>query len=480
MGTPAQLYQAIQPMMKTAAPEDIRQALVNLLDLFPDFAQGHNDLGVLSFQAGEKDLARRHYEKAAHLEPDNIIYQKNLADFFYVELHQVDEALRIYVKVLELKPDDIETLLVTGHICVALHKFEDAIVFYRRVLEIEPGQATAREYLEKLESREHVTAAAFDPDAYYQEALDLAGAKNTAAAMDKLKTIVEQCPDHALAHNDLGVLEYQNGQKEMAIQHYQKAHQLQPANVVFSKNLADFLYVEQGRIEEALQLYVDILGKEPADTETLLMTGRICAGLQKFEDARDFYQRVLEIEPWNKDAATLLDQLSAMPKENSMPSPVSDNDSYANAQMLANTGQTDEAIRVLENLSLSQPDNALVHNDLGVLYLQSGQSEKTLQHYERASTLEPQNTVYKKNLADFYWVKLGRLEDALKTYVEILETQPEDIETLMSLGNVCVALQRYADARVFFDRILEIEPWNADAGEKLNEIDQLNTMAQTG
>ena len=40
MVSPAQIYRAIQPMMKTAEPQDISQTLARILELFPDFAQG--------------------------------------------------------------------------------------------------------------------------------------------------------------------------------------------------------------------------------------------------------------------------------------------------------------------------------------------------------------------------------------------------------------------------------------------------------
>ena len=480
MVAPAQLYQAIQPMMKTADPQDIRQALINFLELLPDFARGHNDLGVLCYQAGEKEKARRHYEKAANLEPGNIIFQKNLADFLYVELNLVEEALRIYVQVLELKPDDVETLLVTGHICVASHKFEDAISFYRRVLEIDPSHTTAREYLDKLETRGRLTTEQSDPEAFYAEASHLANSNNPSAAIDKFKEMVARFPDHALAHNDLGVLLYQSGQKDSAGEHYEKARRLQPENMTFAKNLADFYFVEQGRIEDALQIYVDILAKEPADIETLLMTGRICASIDKCDDARVFYERALEIEPWNNDAAELLGKLNSASSAEPVCQLEADTGSHSRAQELASNGQTEEAIEVLENIVAGQPGNALAHNDLGVLYVQGGQSEKALQHYERASQLAPGNTIFKKNLADYYWVKMGRLEDALKSYVAILEVAPENVETLLSLGNVCNAMQQFEDARVFFERVLEIEPWNADAGDKLTELDNLNKLSQTG
>jgi cytochrome c-type biogenesis protein CcmH/NrfG len=65
----------------------------------------------------------------------------------------VEDALKLYVDVLAIEPEDVETLLITGHICVSLHKFDDAKVFYNRVLEIEPWNKDVRQNLETLESK---------------------------------------------------------------------------------------------------------------------------------------------------------------------------------------------------------------------------------------------------------------------------------------------------------------------------------------
>jgi Flp pilus assembly protein TadD len=210
------------------------------------------------------------------------------------------------------------------------------------------------------------------------------------------------------------------------------------------------------------------------------MTGRICDSLQRFDDARVFYGRVLEIEPWNQDAGALLEKSGQAAATSTPPAADRTPATYQKAQELASAGRHQEAVEVLETLIGNEPDDALAHNDLGVLYLQTGEPEKAQRHYERACGLAPENTTFKKNLADYYWVQMGRMEDALKAYVEILEILPEDIETLMSLGNVCSALQRFEDARVFFERVLEIEPWNAEAGEKLAEMDGMKPVAQTG
>ena len=139
--------------MNTLTPSEVIVELERLVERYPDFAAGHNDLGVLYYQTGNKEKAWSHYQQATRLQPDNMTLQKNLADFLFVELGRTEEALQIYMNVLKVNPDDVETLLITGHICVAVKKFNDAQDFYRRVLELEPGNQDAGTNLEALLNR---------------------------------------------------------------------------------------------------------------------------------------------------------------------------------------------------------------------------------------------------------------------------------------------------------------------------------------
>jgi len=100
---------------------------------------------------------------------------------------------------------------------------------------------------------------------------------------------------------------YRAGDKNLALDHYEKAVQLDPNNTTFQKNLADFYCIEQGQFEKAMRIYVKILENTPQDVETLMAVGYICESLNKFDDARDFYRQILYIEPWNLEARQKLD-----------------------------------------------------------------------------------------------------------------------------------------------------------------------------
>ena len=143
---------------------------------------------------------------------------------------------------------------------------------------------------------------------------------------------------------------------------------------------------------------------------------------------------------------------------------------YENAQQLAEAGREAEAISELERLIERYPDHALAHNDLGVLYFRIGEKEKTLRHYEQAALLVPENTTFQKNLADFYCVEMSELEKGLKIYLKVLEANPNDVEILLILGDICAAIEKREDARFFYNRVLELEPWNLDGQKKLDAL----------
>ncbi len=510
--SPDEIYQCFQTIINNGNDNVAIWILQKLVEFYPDYAIAHNDLGVLYYNRGDQETALNHYEKAAQLKPENITFQKNLADFYYVEQGRVEDALKIYVEVLTSHPEDLDVLLVTGHLCAALSRFEDAKVFYKRILEIEPWNSEAKENLEKLENNkksipglsanfqknnnhmqypENMECSEKTPEELYENAQSVVSTGQGSDAIRALEDLLKFYPDYAIAHNDLGVLYYNAGNKETALNHYEKAAQLQPENKIFQKNLADFYYVELHRVEDAMRIYLKVLENDPADIESLLITGHLCVSLNKFEDAVIFYNCVLEIEPWNLDARENLDKLEGkrnvsiddvadvLGNENMHQSQtgnfsagVTPEKMFENAQAMVSAGDTEGAIEVLEGLVKKCPDNAIAHNDLGVLCYKRGDKEKALTHYEKAVQLQPVNTTFQKNLADFTYVVMCRAEDAMKIYVRVLEKAPDDVETLLSCGRLCADYHQIDDAKIFYNRVLNIEPWNSDASESLDNLDQ--------
>ncbi len=132
----------------------------------------------------------------------------------------------------------------------------------------------------------------------------------------------------------------------------------------------------------------------------------------------------------------------------------------------------EDAIKALEAFIQRHPDFAPAYNNLGVIYYETGDREKALSFYKKAVELEGNNRDFLKNLADFYLAEEGRIEDALRLYIKALEVDNEDVEIYLILGNICAQMNNLDDARFFYDRALEIEPWNLNAMDNLDYLEE--------
>lgn len=495
-------YERIVSLIRDMEPEEAIQQILNFLKVYPEFAQAHNDAAVIFYQSGNPLKALAHHEKAHKLDPRNITFRKNLADFYCIELDWVDDAIQMYLEILKDNPFDVETLNALGAINQRAGRRSQARQYYTRALQQSPLSTEARQALQQLgpallppdagrpaplQTPVHEDAIAPSriaattyrpepppsPEQRYRSAADLAGAGRPDEAVRALEILVSDHPDFAMAHNDLGVLKQQQGDLAGSRHHHEEAVRLQPANPTFQKNLADLLYIGCREKEKALQIYVQLLFLSPQDQEILKAIAHICLESGKLDDARIFIERLLAINPLDNDAREALSLLGGPGK---LPQPEvsrTADELHAEAMRLANEGQGREAAAILEKLVMQYDDNALGHNDLGVLRYQLGDKEGARRAYERAVELQPANANFRKNLADLYFTDFGMTDEAIRIYLELFREQPRDIETLAGLGHICATISRPEEAKSFYRRALEIEPWNIDTRNALQELERI-------
>ena len=114
------------------------------------------------------------------------------------------------------------------------------------------------------------------------------------------------------------------------------------------------------------------------------------------------------------------------------------------------------------------PQSGLAYNDLSFLFYLKGEKGRALNCYRKAIELDPNLPVAMKNLADFYLVEEGKVQEALAIYNRLLKNCPEDTEALLALGFISIKTNRPGEALSFYKRVLEIDPDNPTANEFLN------------
>jgi len=341
--------------------------------------------------------------------------------------------------------------------------------------------------------------------------------ENVKTAIIEVRTFLKIYPDTPIACNDLGVLYQRDGEKLLALACYEKANRLQPGAPDTVKNLAEFYFVELGWADDAILMLTELLRSAPEDCDLLTKLGIISEKVGRNEEATVFYSRVLELEPYNHEVKDALARLGGKPLQSppipaapepepicppsvppagqsgqleeilaglrkkmglsetetaqpATPAETTTENLLAEARECAEAGNPEAAAAKLERLITAEPENALAHNDLGVVYTTMDRPDKACLHHENAVRLHPSNLVFRKNLAALYYSLLGRTDEAIGIYTALLKEQPDDVETLTALAIIAKNNHLRDQARTFIGRVLNLEPWNNDAREFLATI----------
>ena len=379
-----------------------------------------------------------------------------------------------------------------------------------------------------------VPAASYEAQNAYRRLQLCMETDDTRLAIVEIKTFLKMYPDLALACNDLGVLYAKTGEKLLALACYEKANRLQPGTPVIVKNLAEFYFIELGWTDDAILMLTELLKSHPDDLDLLLLLGTISWKIHRDQEARTFFRRVLELQPGNQEAQLALHQLEGdIPAAEYAPAPAlvtpsavaptpqlqtippvqqtsaaaqqgssldeilarlratvaappaasqdpaataaqpavqSAEQLYHQAQQLVQRGEDAAGLAALEHLVAEHPTYAIAHNDLGVLYTRQGPLDLACKHHELAVRFEPGNSLFKKNLAALYYSLCGRTDEAVEIYTGLIREYPADCEVLTALAIISNNNNLKEQARIFIKRVLDFEPWNADARQFLAEL----------
>lgn len=172
------------------------------------------------------------------------------------------------------------------------------------------------------------------------------------------------------------------------------------------------------------------------------------------------------------------------------------------ARSYLDVGQLETALKLLRDLAASNPDHAEVFRRLGETLARGGRSDLAARAYARAVTLEPFDVSTRRALAESLLLA-GDVSGADHEVTQVLDADPDDVDALVIqaavllrrgdvddairqletvtalrgdhvagqywLGEALMTRQRYGQAVVVFERLLELQPNFASARRQLQE-----------
>lgn len=145
---------------------------------------------------------------------------------------------------------------------------------------------------------------------------------------------------------------------------------------------------------------------------------------------------------------------------------------YGEARKLVEAKKFEDSITALKALLETFPEYAAPHNDLAVVYFQTGNKSEALRHLEQAAKLDPHNFNTLRNLGDVY-LATGHMEEALATYERVTQGEPRNADAWLLCASLNCQLGRIDDARESLNRTLEINPEHPAVGQLLKAINLL-------
>ncbi len=213
-----------------------------------------------------------------------------------------------------------------------------------------------------------------------------------AGQPDKAIPLFHQClrsdPTNAAAHFELAKLYHQGQNFPMALDHARQAAN-KGKDVIWYRFLLADLHQQNLQHNEAIAVYRGIINKWPERHEvyfdlanTLAYTDQVGEAVKVYADMEKRFGLSEEI---------IMHQFG----------------------MLAGSGRTEEAEKLVKRAILAHPDQASYQGLLGELYDRRGEHEKALVQYLKALDLDPGNSMMRLGLAEHYY-GTGKQDEAFE------------------------------------------------------------------
>ncbi len=190
---------------------------------------------------------------------------------------------------------------------------------------------------------------------------------------------------------------------------------------------------EQGDVRGAKRAFRGVLRKDALNTDALYHLGIIAKDRQNYDEAIDYYERVISIDPayvnaWFGLGGIFIDQT-----------------------------RYDDAHEKFQKVVSLSPDYTNAWYNLGIIAAARGRHDEAITYYQKALSIDPTfvNACY-----NIGWILLDQKKDdeAVDYFKKALLLNPQHVDALFNLGSVMQNKKNYAGAIEYYEKALAIKP----------------------
>jgi tetratricopeptide (TPR) repeat protein len=417
--------------------------------------QLHFTLGTLLASEGQYRAAQRALEKANSLQPETFEIVFNLGQT-YLRLNDYAKAERVAERAQALKPDSAEALYLLAQVYNEQSRPVDALELLVRAHKLAPENTDIIFLLGRVSMTQN----------YFEDAIPL------------LESGVKLAPKRADLRAALGESYFMSGKADKAIEAFNDLVQIDPTARSYA--FLGLSYRNLGRFDEARKFFELGLKADPRNAACLFNMGYIEGRQGNQTKAEEYFQQTLKSNPdyaeallelanlritakRNQEAADLLRRYVKVAREPS-------SGYYKLAMVERSLKQFDAAQRdlsVFQTLSKNSPPGPYPYQHL-FDYLDNRSNLSARERTQLDLTeLENQIKTHPGRPQDLYllaeaYLKLGKVDEARQTIVQLDQTSGEDFRMQGGLGVLLARYRLYDDAIRHFQAAAKANPESDD------------------
>ncbi|KAM7114856.1 RNA polymerase II-associated protein 3 isoform 1-T1 [Molossus nigricans] len=261
----------------------------------------------------------------------------------------------------------------------------------------------------------------------------------------------------ALTLKEKGNKFFKQGKYDEAIECYTKGMDADPYNPVLPTNRAS-AYFRMKKFAVAESDCSLAIALNRSYTKAYARRGAARFALQKLEDAKKDYEKVLELEPNNFEATNELRKINQalISSESSYPKEAD--------TMIKSTEGEKKQIEEQQN-----KQQAISEKDRGNAFFKEGKYERAIECYTRGIAADGANALLPANRAMAY-LKIQKYEEAEKDCTQAILLDGSYSKAFARRGTARTFLGKLNEAKQDFETVLLLEPGNKQAVTELSKI----------
>lgn len=424
-------------------------------------------LGLVYLSKHEYKEAAKVFKRALKLNPENA---DALAGLSSIEAYNKNfkKANQLIGKALEIAPDLDAVLSSLGNLRMLEKNYDEAAVVYLRLLKLQPKELwIKRAYENALNGKELDVINKLIKEKLFQE------------AKERYEKLVEKYPDNAMYYSGVGLMNLRLRKYAEATNIYLTALERNPEEIELIVSLG-YSYLLAKKWNEALPVLKSAISMDPKNAEALAGLGKVYAELGAAGKAEELYLQALEYKPDNQSALTFYAELLMkqkrfaeavniverlqfeLPEEDWVEfllKDAEDGQVTEIAKDYSNEEQYEDARGLYEQLLESSPNDPARYETLGSMYVNLYDYWTAIAIYEQGLAIDA-DAHYLRRAVAFAYIYLEEYCAAEEIFLELLELDPEDAESIAGLGRIEALTGCWDIAEQYYMQALALAPEN--------------------